>query len=466
MPSGLSRITSLLALLLCLAAASLYWIAHRPANFTGGDEGAYLAAAYHLLNHGTFSEAPVSDVIPAPAVGREPGYAVLLAMLMAWDPVFRSFTPACLQAEDACDAAILHAPQMANLLLIGLAGFVLFATVRLAAPASPIAAWIAAIYIVANVEMNADWYYVQSDYLAVLLVTLVMLATAWATRGKGCSRWMVVGAALAALIFVKAVFLVFAVIAAVVALTAAILALHGCSRRTIVASVLAASIVWSIPVGAWMMRNAGVAGDLRFTDNRAGVALNTREVFNHWTTEQYLASFVYWTRGFGDDLAERWFAPETVAPFLIDNPDGFYLTRQNGHGDDVRSVMAKTGLNWTAAAKQVDAALLSAILERPITHLATTIPVFYRGLWVDEFIVLGLPALLWVLIAGIRRGQIVWLLLVAPGVFNLLFYPLVSLNVDRYQMTAVPALALCTSLAIMAFLSTLRSRFARPPAPS
>lgn len=462
MPVGISRLAWPLALVFCIAGASLYWTSHRPAHFTGGDEGAYLAAAYHLLHHSTFSEAAVSDAAPQPAVGREPGYAVLLAVLMGLDPAFRSFTLDCLRGEDRCDPAILEPVQKANLFLIGLAGFVLFATMRLTAPASPSAAWIAAFYIIANVEMNADWYYVQSDYLAMFLVTLLMLATAWAARGTGWVRWMAVGTALAALTFVKAVFLVFAVVAVVMTLAVAILAVRGRPRRLLVASAMAAGIVWSVPVGAWMVRNADVVGDLRFTDNRAGIALNTREVFNHWTTEQFLASFVYWTRGFGNDLAERWFSPEIVAPFRIDNPDGFYLTRQNGYFDDIRSVMAETGLGIAAATEQVDTTLKLAILERPLTHLATTIPVFYRGLWVDEFVLLGLPALLWILIAGISRGPIVWVLLVAPGIFNLLFYPLISLNIDRYQMTAVPALALGAALAIVALGRMLHGRFIPP----
>ncbi len=63
-----------------------------------GDLPAYLSAAYHLRHDQIFSMAPTAAPVP-PGLGREPGYPLFLAGLMALDPGFGRFTPACLAAK-------------------------------------------------------------------------------------------------------------------------------------------------------------------------------------------------------------------------------------------------------------------------------------------------------------------------------------------------------------------------------
>lgn len=85
---------------------------------------------------------------------------------------------------------------------------------------------------------------------------------------------------------------------------------------------------------------------------------------------------------------------------------------------------------------------------RALAVAVVTLPVFYRGIWIDEFILLGLPALAWMWIGALRRGHLLLALLLSIGFFNLLFYPLVSLNIPRYQMTAVPVIALAVGVLV------------------
>jgi hypothetical protein len=76
-----------------------------------------------------------------------------------------------------------------------------------------------------------------------------------------------------------------------------------------------------------------------------------------------------------------------------------------------------------------------------------TLPLFYRGIWIDEFVVLGLPLFVWMLFRAVRRRDVGLVLLLSIGAFNLLFYAAFSLNIPRYQMTAVPVVALAAALA-------------------
>jgi hypothetical protein len=223
-------------------------------------------------------------------------------------------------------------------------------------------------------------------------------------------------------------------------------------RARILAALAAAAIVYGAVVGGWAVRNEGVSGELRLTDGRSGNALNTRIVFDDMTPEQYAASFVYWTRGPGNGLARRLFSPETVAPFDLEQAGGFYDRGQNGYGVRVAETMRAKQVDYAEAAAIVDRQNVQAILERPITHMLTTLPLLYRGIWIDEFIVIGLPALLFALWRATRERDGLRVLLLSSGVFNLVFYALVSLNIPRYQMTAVPAIGFAVACAVQAIV--------------
>ena len=70
----------------------------------------------------------------------------------------------------------------------------------------------------------------------------------------------------------------------------------------------------------------------------------------------------------------------------------------------------------------------------------------YRGLWCDEFVIIGFPLLILISIRALRRRDGAELAALLPGWWSLIFYAAVSLNIPRYQMTAMTALALATGL--------------------
>jgi hypothetical protein len=408
-----------------------------------GDSGEYLDGAYHIYRYGTFSQQPTSRDV-APAIGREPGYSLFLAMLMAVDSNFSRYRPECLSVGATCGPKIFRIASWANLALAGLTGATM-ALVGYMVLQDDILAVICGAYLLLNLQLNQGWAPIMSDHLAVWLVSLTMLAIVWAWRSDKILRWSIVGLALAALTLTKAVFLVYAITIAGCAL--AIAALGLVPRKRLLAGLAVGAVVYCTIVGAWIVRNKLVSGEFRFTDYRGGIALNTRVVFDEMTPMQYVAAFVYWTRGFGDSLARRLFRPDVVSPFNIKQPGGFYDRGQNGYWPRVYRTMQNRHVDSQEAMAIVDHQLERAILTRPITHILTTIPLFYRGIWIDEFIVIGLPAFVVVLWRATRDRDWLWLILLSIGAFNLLFYALFSLNIPRYQMTAIPAIALAVARA-------------------
>lgn len=436
--------------LLCVVFG--YGLTIRPIQPTA-DSVSYLSGAYHMRVDGVYSGEPTDEAVP-PAIGREPGYSVLLAGMMLIDPAFGGFHPSCLLQTGLCDSRLYRTPQWVNAGLIGAAGFTLFALVhRLTGRRLP--ALVSALYVLANVQMNKGFSDIISDPLAVWLTTLTMWLAAWAWQARPSPwRWACVGLSLAALAFTKAIFLYCALLAFVTGLSVCLIRSE--RRRMVMPAMIAATLAFALPTGGWVARNTFLIGVPVFTDLRSGIALSTREVFNHMSSEQYLAAFVYWTRGFGDGLARRIFPTEVIAPFDLGQPGGFYDVGQNGYGHRLAALEQEEGLGEVAAVKRLDRQLIAAILERPFTHLATTLPVFYRGIWVDEFIVIGLPIFLITLIGAIRRREGLIAALLGLGAFNLLFYALISLNITRYQMTAVPAIALACGLALHRWIERRR----------
>jgi len=441
-----------------LLVVSMLALGLRPGKLTvaGSDAPQYLQGAYHLAHHQTFTQNITPDYAP-PAIGREPGYAVFLAGLMVIDPGFGQYRPACSEAGNSCDPKIFRAASLANLALIGLAGVTMFCVGFLVC-GTVWAGVIAGGYLLLNFQMNKGWVDPVSDRLAVFLISLCLLAVAWAWRGERPWRWALVGLALAALTLTKAVFLTYVVLACIAAAGVAIRSAR--LRRKLGYALAALAVSYGIVVGGWMVRNWSVEGNFRLTDARGGIALSTREVFNHMTAQQYGAAFVYWLRGPGAGLARKLYPADVVEPFDLDRPGGFYDRGQNGYPDRVAEIMTTRGLDAPTASAIVDHQIVAAILERPFTHLATTLPLFWRGIWIDEFIVLGLPLFFWVGVRAVRRGQWLVLMLLSIGAYNLLFYAAFSLNISRYQMTAVPELALAVAVAASELLH--RRRYVTP----
>jgi hypothetical protein len=438
-------------LLVIVALGLLVTALHRGPIYAGGDGPDYLAGAYHLYHDHVFSQAESPNPVPA-GIGREPLYSLVLAGLMAIDPALRTYTTDCIHT--ACDVRIYRSAALLNLTLIVLNGVVLYC-VGTRATGRALGGLVAAGYVLFNLQTNKGWGPIASDRVAVLALSLAMLAVAhaWGTRG---ARWLLVGLALAILTLAKAVFLYYTLAAVGVVVFAA--PANRQPVQTVAPAAILTVAVFAAIVGGWAARNAHVSGQWRLTDARGGIALNTREVFNHMSAQQYAASFVYWMRGPGEGLARKLFPSAIVKPFDLEQPGGFYDAGQNGYGIRVAERMNATGEDYWTAEHAVEHEVRSAILHRPITHLATTIPLFYRGIWGDEFVVIGLPLFLAAIVAAAREWNWLMLTLLSIGAFNLVFYAAFSLNIPRYQMTALPSIAIGVGYMATRYADRMRDR--------
>jgi hypothetical protein len=283
------------------------------------------------------------------------------------------------------------------------------------------------LYVSANLHMYKDMKFVLSDYLAVFLCAAL-------TASLARRQWLGTAAATVGLSLVKAVFFPFGLVLSV------LLAVRG-QRR---AAALIAGLLLVVTLG-WMERNIvwfGTAGD-----GRDGLALSTREVFDHMTPAEHRAAWLWWLRGPGAHLAKATLPSSAWERHDWDAPDGFYREGQVTQPERiVAALMADGGVDRTAAEARVKTVVAREMLADWQDYLATLPVLFYRGIWFDEYIAIGLPLLLFLLWRLTRARRWDTLIVLSPCLWSMLVYPAISLNVPRYQYTAVTVMALAAGL--------------------
>jgi hypothetical protein len=182
-----------------------------------------------------------------------------------------------------------------------------------------------------------------------------------------------------------------------------------------------------------------------------------RREMNTMTKREYLAGWLYWTGGFGDNLARKFLDPRDVARFDEDRVESFYLTGARRFGDDVEEAV-RAGLRPVVAERRAVRGIVAEMLGDPM-YYATVPLLVWRGLWMDRLAFIGGPLLIVALLGAYRRRDGPVLAVLSLGVYSLLFHAAASQSFTRFQFPAMPAL--CIGSAWAASLIWNRFRPAR-----
>lgn len=414
----------------------------------------YLSYARTLYMTGQFAATPAGPSADA-SPGREPLYSVVVAGVARIVPGLGRTLEGCWPLREDCKGG-LRALAFVNAALLAIAAVVVLATV-LELGGAPVAALIAGGYLALNLQMQAALVHTYSDFLAVALVAVVSLAMARAMKQPGSvARWLLLGIAVGLLVLTKHIFLPYAVLLLAVLGASALVRVRTAGWRAVVPAVMVAAMLAAL-VGGWALRNIAHFGAA--TDSRGAVALSTREVFDEMGVRENLAAIVMWTRGPGNRLARLWFPEEVTRLFNQKLPEGYYVRGQLTNSERrLARIEAEQGVTRAVAHTKAMRVVAGEIAARWPGYLLSMPALFWRGLWFDEFIVIGLPLLGMALWRAARDRHWVLLAALSPGLFSLLAYPAVSLNIPRYQFTAVATLAIATGLMAAALLERWRAR--------
>lgn len=186
-----------------------------------------------------------------------------------------------------------------------------------------------------------------------------------------------------------------------------------------------------LAIAPYLIRNMIQLDSPAFTGGYGGVILAQRIAFDLMRPDEWLAALIYWLPDFGDSLAATLFDPESYRRLAFAAPDGFYAI---GNGPLMEAARARQEAGGGGSLTGV--LIRDWVLERPLTHLAVTVPLFLRGLWVGQLA--GLIALVLAVPMGIRlarRGAaagLCWLAL--PFLLLAGLHAGATINIPRYNL--------------------------------
>lgn len=412
-------------------------------NVPFADEVEYVLIAHNFFHRGILSLDRQIDAAATPTAYREPGYPVFLAAFMAIDGRFSAISIDCLTSRDTICANGYEWVKQANVVLLLLTGLIVwFVTWKLVA--RPWIAHVALLLCLANLELHEYATYLVSDFLALLLIALGSLCLAIAgTRAD--LRWgLAAGAILGLLVLTKAAFMFLAPVVLIVFVACAMGSDQG-RRRSFLRLAVIFALGHATVVGSWVARNWVELGQPVLTQ-RGGHVLVHRVELNTMTTAEYGIAFLWWTRGFGDNLARKLVSIENYTRFELRDANGFYNAAQTNWIAEVAKYR-EAGADQFAAEAAAGRDMRDAIIGKWLKNLAVTLPVGYRGLFIDEFIVLTFPCLV-LLIFSRRRRKSGYLWFALPGIYGLAFHAGLTLHLPRHAIPLLPALAVAGALGV------------------
>jgi hypothetical protein len=443
-------------LLAILTALSLLWLTlgQRPWSPVA-DEVEFLSTGWNILHRGVFSMSRPEIVPPTPTAYREPMFPLFLAGMTALVPSLRDAPPTCFFHDPEPDCKPLYgALRTANSLFITGSALLVFALAR-GLGATPVQALTTFALLAFNFEAAKWRSQILSDYMAMTLVALVCLGALALARRPTVLRAAATGLAIAALVLTKAIFLYALPLAA----AAAVIGLARKRGRHAFAA-LAFFLAAGIPTAAWMVRTDAAVGSPAITTGRAGIALQARLIYDEATPQELAAMFVWYVRASGNGWARALFPESATARLTIDNPEGFAIRGHELFPERV-AALAKTGVSTEAAERQVERELLRGLAANLPWHLLVSLPLAYRGLFLDEFLVLTLPALCVFAWGAARRRDGTILAVLALPIFAIAIHSFITINITRYQTPGLIALALAGGFVLPGWTTSLWTRVRR-----
>jgi hypothetical protein len=455
-------------LLATLVALAVVWLpaTRKSAPMPAADAAGYLTLAYHLHAHNVFTDPghPPGQT-PPPGNMVAPLYPAFLGLLMKADPVFAERATCFLHdfygTPLACDASITpdHWGYALDIhrLLMAAALVMVWAAARILSP-HPAVPWLA-LGLAASSGVYASFgqqFLTEAMTLPLSSALALCLALAFhCTSTLHKARSLVAAAALCGIAaLVRPTFsYVFYLFEASVLLTALF---NRPLRQMCLRVSLPMAVVYFAAVSPWMNRNDDLFGTLALTGNYGGYILAQRVAYNAMDLSQWVASFLFWLPDFGDSLAAVFFSPDVLRPLDWYAPDSFYVL---GNGAWMQDFEQQAGgrealQGWLLREK---------VLGDLATHLAVTIPLALRGLWVGKYFGL-FGAMFWlpILITAARHRAWIWLAYGAPALFLLGLQAFVSVSIPRYNLAVVPCMAIAGAVVLVHWAQYLRRRFAAP----
>jgi len=385
----------------------------------------YVTHAFSLVHHGVFSLSPNRPgSTPYPSMHRAPGYPFFLALGIWASPTLRALDLEQFFAEGS--QARLRPLRWMQLLLVQVAAiFAMWLAWELTR--SRTLAFLTLGLVGLDREVITLSVNLLSEGLACFLLTALSLCLALTVKTLKRPLFGLSGALLAALALTRPAY---AYLAALLLVFFGMIWLRRTPQRNQLRAGMAIFLVcFALPVGTWMGRNVLVFQKARIA-NGGGVVLDIRARLDLMTSEQYQASFLFWSRSWylHEILSER-FDDETVAYLDEQSPEGAY---QQAYARSGVLAMEHRSADTDSLLK---AEAMAIILSHPWRHLAVTLPVALRGIYVHGivFSILLFACFLCSFVMVCLRGDAIAVAALLPAAFSFAFHAFLTQNMPRFS---------------------------------
>ena len=395
----------------------------------------YVTIALNVVHHGTFSISPERpDKPPWPGMDRAPAYPLLLAVGILASPGLRSLDTSAYFKDES--QASLRPLRWMQLMLVQVTAF--------------LAMWIAweltrslplSFLTLGLVGLDSQLITISgaflSENLACFLLTALSLCLLLTFRTLRLALFGLSGALLAALALTRPAYAYLGPL--LVALACARWLRRPQERGQLRAGILIFLVCFSVPVGAWMGRNVVRFQKARIA-NGGGVVLDIRSRLNLMTARQYEAAFLFYSQSWylqeilPDHFPEN--LNETIAFLDESNPESAY---RQAYARSAALTMEHGSASADSLQKKE---AIGRILEHPWRHVAVTVPVAVRGIYVHGILFSALMFCSFLggfLIVCWRRDAVAVAALL-PSAFSFTFHAFLTQGLPRFSQPLIPIL--------------------------
>lgn len=448
-----------LAVAFGLVVLFVFWTSRITGSRIEEDGATTLAMALNLAHAGVMS---LDETPPfSPTMYREP----LPVLVAAAAVVITDTVHGRIPVDEYFQGPRARMLKLSNLLWMVCLTLGVYAAVRLFSP-SPVLAVGGVLLMNLQVPLmrsglaglGLDSLYSELPAAALLVIGSALLARGLIRRRPGCAA--AAGLVFGALALVKASFVyVFAGVVLGATVVGSVTLLRH-RRWGAIGNVAALTVCFIVIVGPWMLRNHGQFGTFAIAD-RGGMVLLIRAVKDRMTAEEYRGAFYVWAPsalrpavgrllGFAPRDLQRGgrlqhlnrypsadFHADDVAAEQAGRPDlaiSYYrqarAQRQQLYNE------ARPGAELSEIDRTLQDRAFDMIREKPVSHLATTLPFLWRGAFVAA------PVLTLGLVVALRRRDLALAAFLWPSFGLVLFFGLFSHFIPRYGVPVVPVVVI------------------------
>jgi len=455
-------------LVLVVWSASQVLIDHRVKK--GSDAVGFIVMGHNIQRHKTCSMKKVDN--PAPTVYREPGYSTYLAMIMALSRQLREADVDTV-LSGGTEVQILRRGQLPVLILTAfMAMYVVFSVTR-----NVVFSYIALFLTGFSSSLLTSMQSLKSEFFSALLLLVVSIFMYQAVTVKSKKYFALLGVSLGALVLTKAVFMYFIVFVFIFFIFLWKLGLF--EKRRLITGLLMFISMYCALVGSWMFRNY-IHFKHFYITGRAGLILSVRSQYDMMNAQEYFGSFLYWTpdQYVARKLLTVFWGRDALGPrgalwrLNRSNSSGYYK-----RGRAVRdAILEKSEHRRETAAvdRQTKKEAIGKILRHPFRHILVTLPLGWRGLFVESGYVLRAPftvavvssiaislayfgSFFFLAFSSIKRRRWELFAIILPGLYLYGMHSFFTHSLARYNDPLIPVLVVSLLLVVNMLIN--RKRF-------